>query len=492
MVVRARARATHKCHTVELKRDEVGMGFGWLQQIAGGTIGLVSWFGPWQALAAGLIAGGLIMVLSSERLRPPGGRKRATSADRAALARETRALKERLRFGLTEPTSLFIDAVGAAPLLGAAEVFEADIDAAARTVLREAGGQRAKAKELLRKRVHSDSRDGSLNGAAVAHWRQLGALSLFDNHAEAIIAYAKAADLASDDAEAQMLAGVLHLRAGNLTAAENAFRRQLKLASAADMGVSRYRAHTMLGDVHAARDAHDEALCAYAQAQVEVRVLLEAQPAKNDGLERDLSVTFDRIGDRLARRGALAEALASYAQGLKIVEGLVAREPKNSIWLRDLSVSHERIGDILDRQGDVEGALDCFRRGLHVAHGLAALDPSNAQWQWDLSVSHDRIGDMLMAMQKTDEAVESYRKGLAIAEALVALDPTNIGWRRDLAVSYHKIGTLEVLRDNPAEARDLLEKGRAIISRLERIASYHAQWRSDLAKFDQALKSLAD
>src|SRR6185369_3960847 len=120
---------------------------------------------------------------------------------------------------------------------------------------------------------------GTLNGSEVGYWRQLGALSLLDSVSDALPAYVRAADLAPENAEAQMLAGVLFLRAGNLAAAEAAFRRQIKLGNAGngstDGGLARYRGHTMLGDVLAAREEPTEAMAAYAEAQREVKALLE-------------------------------------------------------------------------------------------------------------------------------------------------------------------------------------------------------------------------
>jgi tetratricopeptide (TPR) repeat protein len=159
------------------------------------------------------------------------------------------------------------------------------------------------------------------------------------------------------------------------------------------------------------------------------------------------------------------------------------------VWQHDLSVSHDRIGDLLERKGDREGALESFRKSLAIAKALVARDPGNAQWQWDLAASHDRIGDALIADGKVKDALASYRHGLVIAEALVKRDPGHAGWQRDLAVSYHKIGSLEAI-DNPVEARELLEKGRAIIDRLAQIAAHQAQWRSDLSRFDEVLKTL--
>jgi tetratricopeptide (TPR) repeat protein len=475
---------------VGAQRAEGEMVLSWLQQSLGGQVsGLRALLLTWEA-AAGLTICGFVAL----GVKALWARRRRAEALVSRLLRDTQALKEQLRCRLSEPHSLFYDAARTGPILGVSEAFERDIEAAARTVLIEAGGHRAKGKELLRVRLNEDgdcaADDGAgFNGSGVACWRQLGALSLLDDTSDAIAAYARAADLAPDDAQAQMLAGVLHLRAGSLAAAEAAFRSQINVSGTEDARVWRCRGYTMLGDVYAARNAHAEAMAAYAEAQREARAMVECAPEQYE-LRRDLSVTFDRIGDTLASHGALDEALANYRQALEIVEVLAVREPNNAVWLRDQSVSHDRIGDVLDRKGDFDAALQSFHRGLEFALCLASRDPRNTQWQWDLSVSHDRIGDMHMAKGRSETALKSYRRALAIAEALVASDPSNIGWRRDLAVSYHKVGTLEAAHHNPAEARDLLEKGRSIIARLERIASYHRQWRADLAKFDRALQAL--
>jgi tetratricopeptide (TPR) repeat protein len=418
-------------------------------------------------------------------------RRRAAKARADRVRDEAIILKDQLRQRLSEPATLFAGGINAAPTMGASEAFEGDIEAAARSVLVEAGGRRAKAKQLLRKRMNGHGvANGKLNGSEVTYLRQLGALSLLDGIDDALPAYARAADLAPENAEAQMLAGVLYLRAGNLDAAEAAFRRQIEIGKAGNGagGLARYRGHTMLGDVLAAREEHDQAMAAYAEAQREVKALLE-RDAQQVGLKRDLSVTCDRIGDMHAAKGDLDAALASYRQSLEIAEELAKRDSASAIWQHDLSVSCDRIGELLDKKGDHDGALASFSKGLAIAKALTLRDVDNVQWQWDLSASHDRIGDVLIAGGKLKDALASYRHGLIIAEALAKRDPSNAGWQRDLAVSYHKIGSLEAI-GNPGEARELLEKGRAIIDRLARIAAYKAQWRSDLSRFDEVLKTL--
>jgi tetratricopeptide (TPR) repeat protein len=466
------------------------MEFGWLQQ---GAVKVLSAMSPWLGMprAAWMpaIAGAGAVVLAIALIVLVRRRRRAAAARSQRVRGDAEVLKEELRLRLSEPAILFANGISVAPTMGASEAFEGDIEAAARTVLQEAGGRRAKAKELLRRRTNGNgAANGKLNGSEVGYWRQLGALSLLDNTHDALAAYGRAADLAPGDAEAQMLVGVLHLRAGNLAAAESAFRRQIELGNANGASFLRHRGHTMLGDVHAAREEHDAAMAAYAEAQREVKSLVEREPG-NAGFKRDLSVTCDRIGDMHVANGRLDAALESYRQSLEIAEALAKLDPQNPIWQHDLSVSHDRIGEILDQKGDRDEALESFRRGLAIAEALTSRDGDNVQWQWDLSVSHDRIGDILIAQGKLEEALQSYRRGMTIAEALAKRDPGHAGWQRDLAVSYHKIGSLEAI-GNPGEARELLEKGRAIIARLAGIAARQAQWHSDLGKFDEVLRTL--
>ena len=152
--------------------------------------------------------------------------------------------------------------------MGASEAFEGDIEAAARTVLQEAGGQRAKAKELLRRRINGNGASAtasstaarSATGGSSARCRCSTIPRMRSPPTRGPPSWRPS------DAEAQMLVGVLNLRSGNLAAAETAFRRQIEIGGANGASFLRYRGHTMLGDVHAAREDHDAALAAYAEA----------------------------------------------------------------------------------------------------------------------------------------------------------------------------------------------------------------------------------
>ena len=127
----------------------------------------------------------------------------------------------------------------------------------------------------------------------------------------------------------------------------------------------------------------------------------------------------------LVAQGKLDEALKAYRDSLAIRERLAAADRSNTEWQRDLSVSYDKVGDVLVAQGKLDEALKAYRDGLAIAERLAAADRSNTEWQRDLSVSYDRVGDVLVAQGKLDEALKAYRDSLAIRERLAAADRSN-------------------------------------------------------------------
>jgi tetratricopeptide (TPR) repeat protein len=93
----------------------------------------------------------------------------------------------------------------------------------------------------------------------------------------------------------------------------------------------------------------------------------------------------------LVAPGNLAEALQSFRDSLAIRERLAQADPGNAGWQRDLSVSYNKIGNVLVAQGNLPEALKSFREDLAIANRLAQADPTNAGWQFDLVVSHWKL-----------------------------------------------------------------------------------------------------
>jgi hypothetical protein len=98
-----------------------------------------------------------------------------------------------------------------------------------------------------------------------------------------------------------------------------------------------------------------------------------------------------------------------------ISEALIARDPANTEWQRDMSVSYTKIGDVLVAQRDGAGALTAYRKGLAISETLAARDPANTEWRHDLIVSLVRLckvtGEKVYASRALDLALSMQQSG---------------------------------------------------------------------------------
>jgi hypothetical protein len=68
---------------------------------------------------------------------------------------------------------------------------------------------------------------------------------------------------------------------------------------------------------------------------------------------------------------AWAAALKSYSDSLAIAERLAKSDPGNAGWQRDLSVSYGKVGDVQMAQGDLKAALKSYSDSLAIAERLA-------------------------------------------------------------------------------------------------------------------------
>ena len=75
-------------------------------------------------------------------------------------------------------------------------------------------------------------------------------------------------------------------------------------------------------------------------------------------------------------------------------------------WQRDLSVSYDNVGDVLEAQGNLAEALKSYQDSLAISERLAKADPSNAGWQRDLSVSYNKVGDVLLDAGRSRRGAE--------------------------------------------------------------------------------------
>ncbi len=225
--------------------------------------------------------------------------------------------------------------------------------------------------------------------------------------------------------------------------------------------------------------ARQDTLGKLAKSAQQVLAQLTISDPDNAGWQRDLSVSWLKIGDVLEAQGNLSEALKAYRDGNAIAERLTRSDPGHAGWQRDLSVSWIRIGDILVSQGNLSEAIKAFRDSHAILERLARSDPGNAGWQ--LSTSYERIGNVLFSQGNLPEALKSYRDSFAILERLARSDPGSAGCQRDLSVLYIKLGDVLAGKGNLPEALKAYRESLAILEHLARSDSGNAGWQRDLS-----------
>ncbi|HEV7473105.1 MAG TPA: DUF4062 domain-containing protein [Pyrinomonadaceae bacterium] len=403
------------------------------------------------------------------------------TAENVTLRGQVRELQDQLRAAVSRTVTAASQPDASAAEIAAVDALEAGDTRPAEALLKK------QEREEVAQIGNAGADDQQQRAEAAALAREQGALAMGHDVRAALEAFQRVVGYEPDDTWTHFFIGDLHLRLGDLKAAMQSFRRGNEISEARvdrdpantewqrDLSVSYER----IGDVLVVQGDGPGALAQY-RKEFAIREAL-ARDVANTQSQRDLSVCHNKIGDVLVDQGDGLGALAAYRKALVISEALALRDATITEWQRDLSVSHLRIGDVLNAQGDEPGALSAYREGLTIAEALAASDPANTEWQHDLSVGHNKIGGVLVAQDDRTGALAAYRKGLAIREALAARDPANTQWQRDLSVSHDNIGDVLMTEGDGSEALAAYRKGRVIFEALVARDPANTQWQRDLS-----------
>ena len=217
-----------------------------------------------------------------------------------------------------------------------------------------------------------------------------------------------------------------------------------------------------------------------------IRQLAEADPT-SAVKQRDLSVSYNKLGDVSKLAGDLQAARDFFEKGLGISRKLAEDDPdrNNADKQRDLFVSYIKLGDVSMSSGDLQAARDFFEKGLGISFELAEDDPdrNNADKQRDLSVSYIKLGDVSKLAGNLQAARDYFDKGLGIRRKLAEDDPdrNNADKQRDLSITFYKLGEVSQEEGNLKAARVYFEDGLRISRKLAKDDPTNAVKKSDLS-----------
>jgi hypothetical protein len=84
-------------------------------------------------------------------------------------------------------------------------------------------------------------------------------------------------------------------------------------------------------------------------------------------------------------QGNLPVALTSYQASLAIRDRLAKSDPGNAGWQRNLSVSYKKVGDTYRKAGQLTKAREALAAGRAIIAQLVAQYPDWVQWKQDLA-----------------------------------------------------------------------------------------------------------
>ena len=192
-----------------------------------------------------------------------------------------------------------------------------------------------------------------------------------------------------------------------------------------------------------------------------LRRLATTEPDRAD-YQRDLSISYERLGDLMVTLGRGDDALRFFQQSLDIATRLATTEPDRADYQRDLSISYNKLGDLMVTLGRGDDALRFFQQSLDIATRLATTEPDRADYQRDLSISYERLGDLKAAAGELSDAVRLYELSLPLAVQLARNEPDRPRLQRDLQITYARLADLLVAAGRSSEAADCQQLAAAL------------------------------
>ena len=235
-----------------------------------------------------------------------------------------------------------------------------------------------------------------------------------------------------------------------------------------------------LGGIAKARNDYTTAEGYYAKALEIGKRLAEKYP-DDPQIQRDLYVPYIKLGVVAEARNDYKAAERYYAKALEISERLAEKYPDDPNLQRGLSTAYESLGDIAKARNDYKAAEGYYAKALKIRERLAEKYPDDPKMQRDLSVSYNRLGDIAKARNDYNAAEGYYAKALEIRERLAEKYPEDPNLQSDPSVSYGTLGDIAKARNDYNAAEGYYAKALEIGEKLAEKYPDDPQMQRDLS-----------
>ncbi|CAK8712998.1 MAG: Tetratricopeptide repeat-containing protein [Candidatus Electronema aureum] len=258
-------------------------------------------------------------------------------------------------------------------------------------------GHTAQAQAIFAEVLRSKEAEGQkANKEAAAAAMHLGALAYMNNTKAALAAYQKAVQLDPDNADGWNELGHLFRRTGELSQAEEAYRKVLALGEAHQDKEKQAWAYGNLGNVAYTRGD-------LAQAEQMYKKSLEISEAL--GLKETTANQYGNLGNVYQTRGELDKAEEMYKKSLEISEALGLKETTAN--------QYGNLGVVYKTRGELDKAEGMYRKSLEISEALGLKEATAA--------IYGNLGNVYQTRGELDKAEEMWKKSLNLYQTMQAI-----------------------------------------------------------------------
>ncbi len=148
------------------------------------------------------------------------------------------------------------------------------------------------------------------------------------------------------------------------------------------------------------------------------------------------------------------QAEGSCRHALGIVDGLLARAPRDLRYRREYASELEVLGGILASLDRAEEAEPAYRKAIEIRGSVLMEEPTSSDDRWRMAVGFDRIGVLLHGSGRWEEAEHFLIRGRKVCEVLPSATLDDPRVRRELAAILGHLGQVLTDRGRRAEAME--------------------------------------
>ncbi len=183
-------------------------------------------------------------------------------------------------------------------------------------------------------------------------------------------------------------------------------------------------------------------------------------------LQFELAAATFRVGVITAEIDSQDAGLRYLTDALGLFQRLVAAHPARTECQRELGRCMIRIAYVLAGVGKTHEAIASFKQGIDILEAILPDRPGDDLLESDLAFGHHYLSIRQIEMGMYDEGSQHSQRAIELRQRLADRNPTEPRYRNDLAQSFANLSFAQFQAGRPLEALQTAQKAEALVRNL--------------------------